>query len=198
MFRWTALVVLVSCLAISVHYRRTARAEGGTIPRRREGPLLVAGRVVVGLPLWGAVLTYVVIPRWMEWASFGLPRWARWLGVALGGLVVPAAWWVLSSLGSNVSETVLTKEDHRLVTRGPYRWIRHPLYTTGIGLLVSIGLMAANWFILSLSLVALLAARTVVVPKEEEALVARFGDEYRDYARRTGAMLPRLIPRTRN
>jgi protein-S-isoprenylcysteine O-methyltransferase Ste14 len=46
-------------------------------------------------------------------------------------LTLPAALWVFSALGRNVSETVLTKGDHELVTAGPYRWIRHPLYTTG-------------------------------------------------------------------
>jgi hypothetical protein len=48
---------------------------------------------------------------------------------------VPAAWWVFSSIGRNVTETVLTKADHTLVTTGPYRWLRHPLYATAAALL---------------------------------------------------------------
>ncbi len=191
MFRWFALATLIGCLSISVNYRRRARREGETIPRRREKPLLLAGRAVVAVPLFGAILTYLVDPRWMVWASFAPPVWSRWVGVSLGLLTVPAVYWVFSSLGRNVSETVLTKEHHELVTHGVYRWIRHPLYTTGIALILAIGLMAANWLILLFGLIALVSIRLVVVPVEERALLRTFGDEYRDYMQRTGRLLPR-------
>ena len=108
-----------------------------------------------------------------------------------GGSHVPAAYWVFSSLGRNVSETVLTKEHHELVTHGVYHWIRHPLYTTAIALILAIGLMAANWFILLFALIALVSIRVVVVPVEEQALLTTFGDEYRDYMQRTARLLPR-------
>ena len=191
MFRWFALAILMGCLSISVNYRRRARREGETIPRRREKPLLLAGCAVVAVPLFGAILTYLVDPRWMVWASFAPPVWSRWVGVGLGVLTVPAAYWVFSSLGRNVSETVLTKEHHELVTHGVYHWIRHPLYTTAIALILAIGLMAANWFILLFALIALVSIRVVVVPVEEQALLTTFGDEYRDYMQRTGRLLPR-------
>ncbi|MDH3208726.1 MAG: hypothetical protein OEO79_19160, partial [Gemmatimonadota bacterium] len=70
MFRWLSLGVLVACLGISVHYRRRARIEGGTIPRAREDPLFIAARIAVALPLWLAIVVYVSNPRWMLWASF--------------------------------------------------------------------------------------------------------------------------------
>jgi len=193
MFRWFALAVLVSCLGISAYYRRRARAEGETIPRRREAPWLLAGRAFVALPLFFAISTYVVNPRWMAWAELPLPRWTRWAGVVLGLLTVPAARWVFTSLGRNVSETVLTKRHHALVTTGPYRWIRHPLYTTGIALLLAIGLMAASWFILLFGLVTLASMRFVVIPLEERQLVMKFGDDYRAYIHRTGRLLPRVL-----
>jgi protein-S-isoprenylcysteine O-methyltransferase Ste14 len=133
----------------------------------------------------------------MVWASLSVPTWVRWIGVALGVLVAPSVYWVFTTLGANVSETVLTKPQHQLVTTGPYRWVRHPLYTVGIALFVSIGLMAANWFILLWAGVALIAARLVVIPREEAQLVARFGDEYRRYRSTTGSLLPPPIKRTR-
>lgn len=192
MFRWFVLATLVACLSISIHYRRRARKQGETIPRSREQPHLVTARALLGIPLWGAIFAYVLNPRWMEWASLASPAWTRWVGVGLGLLSVPATYWVFSSLGKNVSETILTKEHHELVTHGAYRWIRHPLYTTGITLILGIGLAAANWLILLLGLIALASIRLAVIPLEEERLVATFGDDYRAYARRTGAMLPRI------
>lgn len=193
MFRWFALVALVGCLSISAYYRRRARRQGETIPRRRERPLLLASRVLVALPLFVAILTYLVHPSWMAWTELPLPTWVRWVGVALGLLTVPAAYWVFTSLGRNVSETVLTKSHHELVTSGPYRWIRHPLYTTGIALVLTIGLMAASWFILLFGLITLASIRLVVIPLEERELLTKFGQEYRHYMQRTGPLWPRVL-----
>ena len=110
----------------------------------------------------------------------------------MGVLTWPAAHWVLSSLGKNVSETVLTKKDHALVTIGPYRWIRHPLYTTGVAIFVALGLVQASWLILLLAVIGLVLIQLVVIPAEEQALLAKFGDRYRDYMTGTGRMLPRF------
>jgi protein-S-isoprenylcysteine O-methyltransferase Ste14 len=192
MFRWFALAVLVGSLTISTLFRHRARRQGETIRRRSERLPLRVGRVLIALPLFGAPILYILNPRWMAWASFEAPLWLRWLGVGLGICVVLLVHWVLGTLGRNVSETVLTKPQHELVTGGPYRWIRHPLYTTGITLFVALGLIAANWFILLFALLALLAIRLVVVPLEERELLARFGAEYEHYRRCTGAMWPRL------
>jgi protein-S-isoprenylcysteine O-methyltransferase Ste14 len=192
MFRWVALVSVVAVFAISFHYRRLARKAGETIARRREGVILVLLRAVFALPLFAAVLAYLINPAWMAWASFSLPQWLRWLGAVVGLLAIPSAWWLFSHLGSNVSETVLTKSDHSLVTTGPYRWVRHPLYATGGGVLIAVGLMAANWFILGFAIVVVILIRWLVVPLEEEALIAKFGDDYRHYIQRTGGMWPRL------
>ena len=193
MLRWLALAVLAGAIAVSGFHRRRARQSSGTIPRSREAPSLIAGRLLVALPLFGGSVAYLMNPDWMAWSSFGAPEGLRWAGVVLGACVVPAVHWVLTALGSNVSETVLTKARHELVTSaGPYRWIRHPLYTTGIALFVAVGLMAANWFILGMAAIALIAIRTVVVPREERALIARFGAGYEEYRQRTGAMTPRV------
>lgn len=192
MFRWFALASLVGCFGISVYYRHRARRAGGTIPRRREPRLLIAGRALVALPLFLGVLSYVADPRWMAWSELALPAWVRWAGVGLGLAMVPVAYWVFRTLGRNVSETVFTKERHELVTAGPYRVIRHPLYAVAIGLFLAIGLMGASWFILLFALIALASIRLVVVPLEERELEAKFGDAYRSYRRRTGALVPRV------
>ena len=191
MFRWFALAAFVGCLGISGFYRHRAR-QGETIARGREATVLKLGRALVALPLFGSILLYLLNPRWMAWAEVALPIWGRWAGVVAGLLAVPAALWVFRSIGRNVSETVLTKRDHALVTTGPYRWIRHPLYTTAAVLLLAIGLVAANWFILLFALVAVVSMRRAVIPLEERELVNKFGDEYRRYMARTGRLLPRV------
>ena len=192
MFRIITASCFVGTMAISTFYRRRARAEGETIPRRRESTLLIAGRAVVALPLFGSVILYIAAPQVMAWAAFSIPNWVRGVGAVLGLASVPMAYWVFSSLGPNVSETVLTKEEHVLVTGGPYRWVRHPLYLTGLMLFAGIGLMNSSWFVVGLSVVTLVGILTLVIPREEAHLVARFGDRYRDLVRRTGRLLPRI------
>lgn len=191
-FRWIALACLAGSLAISTWYRLRARRTGETIARRREPALLVAGRLLVALPLFAGIFVYLIHPPWMDWAAVPLPRWARWAGSALGALAVPGAFWVFCSLGGNVSETVLIKKSHELVRHGPYRWVRHPLYADGIVLVASIGLIASNGFILFFAAITLAGILLVVIPLEERALVAAFGDRYLEYQRKTGRLTPRL------
>ena len=193
MFRWFALAVFLGSLGISAWRRWQARRATGAIARSQEPPLLIVGRLLVALPLYGGVVGYLANPGWMAWASLSVPSSVRWIGVALGLLTVPAVYWVLTTLGANVSETVLTKQRHQLVTTGPYRWVRHPLYSAGIALFLSIGLMAANWFILLWAVIALAAMRLVIIPREEAQLVLTFGDEYRRYRDGTGSLLPLLL-----
>jgi len=192
MYRWFAAALLVSAIGISGFYRHRARLAGEVIARRRESGPLILGRVVVAVPLWLSVLIWIAHPAWMAWAAFDAPDWLRNTGVVLGALAIPLAWWVFSTLGHNVSETVLTKQDHALVTTGPYHWVRHPLYLTGLTAFTSIGLMAANRFVLLMTLVALAGVLAVVIPREEAALIEKFGDAYTTYRARTGRLLPRL------
>ncbi len=193
MFRWLALGIFLTALTISGWRRRRACRMAGAIPRTAEPPLLIASRLLVALPLFGGVLTFIVKPGWMAWAALEVPHWVRWVGVALGFLILPVIDWVLRTLGANVSETVLTKKDHQLVTTGPYRWVRHPLYAMGIVLFMSLGLTAANWFILLWALVALVWVRVVIVPGEEAQLVRVFGDAYQRYRQHAGVLWPRLL-----
>ena len=191
MFRWLMLAVLVGALSVSGYHRALARRHEA-IARSREGTFLVTLRALVSLLLFGAVLLHILRSDLMEWASFDAPAGVRGAGAILGVLTIPAVHWVLGTLGRNVSETVLTKEHHELVTAGPYRWIRHPLYTTGIALFLALGLMEGSWFVLLAAGVVLLLLRLLVIPREEQALLEKFGERYGEYMKRTGRLVPRL------
>ena len=145
----------------------------------------------IGAAMWIGAFAWLVNPRWMAWSAVALPQWLRWTGIALmiagGALLV----WTFRSLGRNLTDTVVTRREHTLVTHGPYRWIRHPLYTSAGLVTVGLSLAAANWFLLLAGglAVALLVIRTRT---EERNLEARFGDAYRGYMKRTGRFLPRM------
>lgn len=192
MFRGLMLAVLLGALGVSGYHRAMARRHGETIARSREGGVLVTLRALVALVLFGSVVLCILRPGWMAWGSFDAPAGVRWAGAILGGLTIPAVHWVLRTLGRNVSETVLTKRNHELVTTGPYRWIRHPLYTTGLALFLALGLMAGSWFVLLACGIVLGLLTQVVIPREEQALIAKFGGRYREHMERTGRLVPRL------
>ncbi len=190
-FRIATAVALVVIYGISGYYRTRAERRGGRIDRSQGGPFLIAARVVFLLSLL-PLLAYLVRPEWVAWARLDLPLWLRWLGVGLLVGVIPAVIWMFRSIGTNISSRHTTREGHQLVTSGPYRYIRHPLYTFGLLMYVGLGLVAAMWWIwLGLAVIfPMLMWRT---PREEAQLVARFGDEYRAYMQRTGRYLPRLL-----
>jgi protein-S-isoprenylcysteine O-methyltransferase Ste14 len=191
-FRIIAILLFLSGTSVSLYYRRKAdRTSGEAISLRKEGwPVLIALRLS-GLGLWVSVIAYMLNPGWMSWASLPLPVWVRWGAVGLAAVAWALTVWMFRSLGNNITPTVVTRREHKLVTAGPYRWIRHPLYTFATSFYVSLGLIAANWLIPLLAglIFILLAVRT---PNEEQKLVEKFGDEYRRYMERTGRFLPRL------
>ena len=191
-FRILAAIILFTGISISVYFRRKADRESGEkISRSVDGKVLMTIIRIGGLLLWFSPLIYLINPKWMAWSKLGWPVGIRWLGVLVGLLCVAAIYWLFSSIGSGITPTSATRKQHILVMSGPYRWIRHPLYTIGSSLFVSFGMMADNWFIAALGILTfiLMAIRT---PKEEANLIEKFGDEYREYMKRTGRFLPKL------
>ncbi len=191
-FRLMMVAIFVISASISKYHRRKAKLSGEAISRRDEGGVAMLLRAAVALPLMLSFLAYMINPSWMAWSEMALPVWARWVGVGLGIACLPLLWTLFQSIGSNISETVLTKKNHRLVMTGPFRWIRHPLYTVAMLLFFSYGLMASNWWMMMFTAIGLVMIVVLVIPEEEAELIAKFGDEYRSYQERVGKLLPRL------
>lgn len=191
-FRILAALILFTGMGISIYFRRKADKDTGEkISRSVDGTVLMTIIKVGGLVLWLSPLVYLVNPDWMAWSKIGLPEWVRWLGVVIGVLCTLGIYWLFSSIGSGITPTSATRKQHILSTSGPYRWVRHPLYTVASSMFISFGMMADNWFIAALGILAfiVMASRT---PKEEANLIEKFGDEYREYMKRTGRFFPKL------
>jgi len=190
-FRLLVFAMFAIALTTSAYYRRkAARAGDERISRREEGtPIMILLRLA-GLVVWLSPVAYAINPDWLRWSALPLPVELRWLGAALSAIALPLIIWMFRSLGNNVTDTVAIRQKHTLVTYGPYRWIRHPLYSFGALFFVGIMLMMANGFVIAIGVVALsiLILRT---PIEEAKLIEKFGDEYRAYMQRTGRFLPR-------
>jgi len=186
-----ALVVIVAVsIGISGYHRWQAARGGERISRREEGFWIGVPLRLAGLVMLLSTLAYLVDPSLVAWAQISLPGWLRWVGAAAGLLCATMLYWTLSNLGKNLTDTVATRQNAVLVTRGPYRYVRHPFYVSVALLILSVSLLSANLLIAGagLTVMTLLTVRT---PKEEQKLIEKFGDDYRAYMARTGRFVPR-------
>jgi protein-S-isoprenylcysteine O-methyltransferase Ste14 len=189
-FRWVLLAGLLVMLPVAAYHRlRSITKE--RLDRTQEGWFILITLRLAGVATMGSIVAYLVNPQGIAWASVPLPEWLRWTGAGLLAACALLLSWTLHSLGKNLTDTVVIRKAHTLVTTGPYRWVRHPFYVSVLLLALSCAMLAANWFILAsgLTLFTMMVLRTRI---EEGKLVERFGDEYRRYMQHTGAFFPRL------
>jgi protein-S-isoprenylcysteine O-methyltransferase Ste14 len=98
--------------------------------------------------------------------------------------------WIHHSLGNNLSVRLRIKESQELVTDGPYRWIRHPMYSAFYLLHLAVFFLTANWFIGVTWVAGLTYIILLRVKREEAMLLAEFGKKYSSYMEHTGRFLP--------
>lgn len=132
------------------------------------------------------------VPR--EWLR--IPLLTANVGTALLGITLTAAGlgfavWARAYLGGNWSSDITVKVGHELVRTGPYRWVRHPIYSGLLLAMVGTGLEVAQLRAL-VSVVLLYIGFKIKSKIEEQTMIATFGSEYEAYAAQTGAILPRL------
>jgi protein-S-isoprenylcysteine O-methyltransferase Ste14 len=188
--RAALILIALVVLPIGLYYRVRSQATRETLDRRQEGLFILATLRPAGLVMATGVIAFLIDPSSMDWSSLRLPILLRWGGVSLCALGGALLIWTFRQLGPNLTDTVVTRQQHTLVTDGPYRWVRHPFYGAVALFILGIALSTANWFVLACGalVLGLLVIRTRT---EEEKLLARFGDSYRAYMKRTGRFVPK-------
>jgi protein-S-isoprenylcysteine O-methyltransferase Ste14 len=132
------------------------------------------------------------VPReWLRHRLFAPTLGTDIMGIALTAAGIGFAFWARAYLGGNWSSSVTVKVGHQLVRSGPYRWVRHPIYT---GMILALtGTAVVRHQVRGLVAIVLLYAGFKIKSKiEEHAMTDTFGAEYEDYSRSTGAILPKL------
>lgn len=119
--------------------------------------------------------------------------------VAAGVLAIVAAvssvWLVnsaLKTLGKEWSITARLVEDHKLATSGPYAYVRHPIYTGMLGMLIATGLAITHWIALLVALLVFFIGTIIRVRSEDRLLREAFGEQFENYAHRVPAIVPGL------
>ena len=180
----------LAIVMLMLYHRLRSWESKEPLDRGQEGVFILATLRPIGLAMWVAVIAYLINPEWMAWSAVPLPPWLRWSGAAVVFIGIALLAWTLRNLGVNLTDTVVTRQAHTLITKGPYRWVRHPFYDALALFVVGFALLTANWFILATGALVfiLLAIRSRT---EEALLLARFGETYRAYKESTGRFLPR-------
>jgi protein-S-isoprenylcysteine O-methyltransferase Ste14 len=131
-----------------------------------------------------------VFSPWLDGYRMNLPVWVRAAGAivfASSGLLF---FWVHKWLGKNWSPILEIKEEHKLVIGGPYKFVRHPMYTQIWLWVICQGLVLSNWVVEILGILAWAILYFIRVPREEQMMTAEFGTQYEEYKKRTGRVLP--------
>jgi protein-S-isoprenylcysteine O-methyltransferase Ste14 len=170
-------------LAASLNAKATTQREAST-----SRLLHIAIVLVAGFLLW--------LPR-SPVAALGvrflpLADWPFWLGAALtlAGLLFTV--WARVHLGRNWSATITLKQGHDLITSGPYRFVRHPIYTGLLLAFVGLALARGEWRGI-LAVVIVFGAFWRKLRIEERWMRAQFGGAYEEYSKRVAALVPFVL-----
>lgn len=181
-------VVMLSWLAFVVVFLIHKKPPSGT-ERKRES------KSIIGFGLQGA--SYMVIWIFHRRYFSSIAEMNHLLEIVLAAftsvLAIGSVWLVmkaLKTLGKQWSLTARVVEGHKLVTEGPYSFVRNPIYTGMLGMLVATGLAVSHWIGLVAGLIIFAIGTLIRIHSEEKLLRETFGTRWDQYARRVPAVLP--------
>jgi len=180
-FMWVGWLALWRVMA----FRVKATAQSESVPSRLShlAPLLFAGYLLAAPQVPIVLLNGRFVP---------LAIWPVALGAALTFAGLLFSVWARFELAGNWSDFVQVKRDHELIVGGPYRWVRHPIYTGLILMFVGTALAVGEWR--GVVAVAVAAASFWRKLRLEEAVMRRqFGETYAQYAERVPALIPFVL-----
>ncbi|HVH71147.1 MAG TPA: protein-S-isoprenylcysteine O-methyltransferase [Candidatus Dormibacteraeota bacterium] len=158
---------------------------------KRRDALERALLVMVGIGSLALPVLYLFTP-WLGFADYRLPPLAQVSGTVILLCALWLFWRSHHDLAENWSMTLELHKGHRLIQHGVYRLIRHPMYAAILLWDVAQGLLLQNWLAGSSAFITFFLLYLFRTPREEQMLCEFFGQEYRDYMRKTGRLFPRL------
>ena len=141
---------------------------------------------------WGIFLqaiSYALLWQGHFWTR-SLSPWRFALATFFLALAILLAWTATRALGKHLRFEAALSPDHQLVQSGPYRIIRHPIYTSMLCLLLGTGLMLTPPLLFAIALAIFLLGTEIRVHIEDSLLASRFGNEFRTYRQHVSAYIP--------
>jgi protein-S-isoprenylcysteine O-methyltransferase Ste14 len=190
-WRWSLVAVLCALAAVR-GWARWRAGVGRSLPSPAgEGPLILAARLILAVPVFALSFAHAFVPERVAPLVVPLPDGLRWAGLLVSVAALGLLLWTHRALDRHFSPSVRVDPAQVLVTHGPYRWVRHPMYVTYAALFVGLGLLSADPALGASGLAVMAVLMVARVPREERLLADRFGAAYTAWAARTGRFLPR-------
>jgi protein-S-isoprenylcysteine O-methyltransferase Ste14 len=183
---WTIATVLLVLYWVvwSLAFVKRHRETGGE--KKEAGAPL--SRVGIGLVGVGFALLWM----WVRPADYRKPAWELVASIALGAPSVALAWSATRRLGKHWRYQAALRADHELIRTGPYAWIRHPIYTSMLGMVLATGFCWTWWPMFVAAVVVFMAGTEMRVRAEDRLLAERFGETFAEYRKRVPAYVPFL------
>jgi protein-S-isoprenylcysteine O-methyltransferase Ste14 len=185
----SALVTVVAIAAIVTFM--VAAQLSRTRGLNRRGETLARSRGLAHYVAYFFFVPYIVIAT-RPGPEVDVPDALRWIGLVLVALGVAFALWAIATLGRHYDLELEIHRDHELIRTGPYRWVRHPIYT-GLGMhFLGACLATGNLVLIAGTLLVTFPALYLRARTEERLLRQRFGATYDAYTREVGMLVPLL------
>jgi protein-S-isoprenylcysteine O-methyltransferase Ste14 len=182
---WAAIVAE---MAIRAPISRKQRKESKSERRVTTQENIMLGLLFITMFFLPLVYSTTTL---FDFANYYLADWAGWLGMVLILLALIVFWRAHTDLGLNWSPSLEIRTDHKLITQGIYGYIRHPMYASQWLWVFAQPLLLQNWLAGFLNLFLFIPFYILRVGAEEKLMLDTFGDEYREYMLKTGAVIPR-------
>jgi protein-S-isoprenylcysteine O-methyltransferase len=162
------------------------RRAAATSDRRDAGSL-----TVLNITIYASVA--VAVPLGLRgYGALGLPAGVKWAGLVVILLGLALRWWAILTLRRFFTVDVAIRDDHEIVAKGPYRWVRHPAYSGSLLSFAGLGVCLGSWVSLAVIMVPTIAAFLHRIGIEERALAQALPAQYAAHASRTWRLVPWL------
>jgi protein-S-isoprenylcysteine O-methyltransferase Ste14 len=176
-------VLLVAQIVIRYPYREGMKRTN--MDNQEKG--LLFGLTVGGLLL---PLVYIFTP-WLSFADYNPPSWLPILGIIITVAGLYMFWRAHADLGRNWSSSLDIHQAHKLITRGVYQHVRHPMYIASWLMYLGQALFLSNWIAGLGGIIGFALLYFLRVPKEEQMMLNEFGEQYQQYMTKTGRVIPK-------
>lgn len=188
-FKIIFLVLLILANLIRIYYSLGYKKQKQSISIKRKKEL---AKVILFYVSFAIPSLIYIFTNWIDFFSFRLHYAFRLLGISIIILGMILFTWTHKTLKENFSPILEIKKNHKLIEIGPYKRIRHPMYTSLYLLIIGFFLLSLNWLIGIVPLLGFSFLYLTRVRNEEKMMLETFGEKYNEYMKRTGRLLPKL------
>jgi len=188
-FKISYFIVLLIGSIIRVIYTRSYKRKSVKDDRKT-----VTDAILILLPGIGMFVLPIifVLTNWLDFATYQLPAWAGWIGVALVAFMLWLLWRSHFELGLNWTPTLQIMDEHALITSDVYQFIRHPMYTAHLVWGIAQPLLLHNWIVGFSMIFTFIPGLLYRIPREEQMMVDHFKERYQSYLGKTYRLFPYL------